>query len=329
MENQQFYITEINRLRKERNAVILAHNYQLGEIQDIADFVGDSLGLSIIAAQTPAKVVIFCGVHFMAESAAILCPEKTVILPEINAGCPLADMATAEQIQKVKFQLSNSKTELVVVSYVNTTAAVKSVSDICCTSGNAVKVVQSIPRDKSILFVPDKNLGSWVAEQTEKRLGKEARPIISLPIESAITEPTFILWDGYCPTHEYIFAEEVMKLKEQHSNAEFVCHPECRPEVRKLADKIASTEGIVQYVKESKGTEFIIGTEKGILHRLQKDNPEKKFYLASDKLLCPNMKITTLKSVYQSLLTMEPVITVPPDIQQKAKSALDKMIQIK
>lgn len=303
MVQKQFYITEINRLRKERNAVILAHNYQQDEVQDIADYVGDSLGLSIIAAKTDAAVIVFCGVHFMAESAAILSPQKTVLLPDLDAGCPLADMAKAEDVAKKAEQIPN----VMVVSYVNTTAAVKAVSDICCTSGNAVKVVNTIPQDKPILFVPDRNLGSWVEEQTGRKM---------------------VLWDGYCPTHEYVLADEVKKIKMQYPNAEFVCHPECRSEVRELADKVSSTEGIIKYVKQSKNPEFIIGTEKGILHRLQKNNPEKQFYLASNKLLCPNMKITTLYSVYRALQNMEPIITVPPEIQIPAKHALDKMIEI-
>jgi quinolinate synthase len=304
MQDNQFYIEQINKLRKERNAVILAHNYQRGEVQDIADYVGDSLGLSIIAAKTDAEVIVFCGVHFMAESAAILSPLKTVLLPESDAGCPLADMAPVDAVITKKKVMPNA----VVVSYVNTTAAVKAESDICCTSGNAVKVVNSIPGDKTVIFIPDKNLGSWVEEQTERKM---------------------VLWDGFCPTHAYINAEEVRKLKEQVPHAEFVCHPECTPEVRKFADAIRSTEGIIQYVKQSKGSEFIIGTEKGILHRLQKENQEKKFYLASNKLICPNMKITTLKSVYLALERMAPVITVPSEIQQRAKLALDKMIEIK
>jgi quinolinate synthase len=302
MEQNQFYIAEINRLRKERNAVILAHNYQRGEVQDIADYVGDSLGLSIIAAKTEAAVIVFCGVHFMAESAAIISPRKKVILPDLDAGCPMADMVQAEDVVAKAKEIPN----VMVVSYVNTTAAVKAVSDICCTSGNAVKVVNSIPKDKPILFVPDKNLGSWVEEQTGRK---------------------FFLWEGYCPTHDYILADEVINMKEQFPNAEFICHPECRAEVRNLADKVASTEGIVKYVNQSNSTEFIIGTEKGILHRLHKDNPLKQFHLASNKLMCPNMKITTLTSVYRALLYMQPIITVPPEIQVPAKRALDKMIE--
>ncbi|MFB3896924.1 MAG: quinolinate synthase NadA [bacterium] len=303
METKQFYVTEINRLRKERNAVILAHNYQQAEVQDIADYTGDSLGLSIMAAKTDAAVIVFCGVHFMAESAAILSPQKTVLLPDLDAGCPLADMAKAEDVVAKAKQIPNA----VVVSYVNTTAAVKAVSDICCTSGNAVKVVKSIPQDRPILFVPDKNLGSWVEEQTGRKM---------------------VLWDGYCPTHDYILANEVREIKAQYPHAMFICHPECRPEVRQLANKVCSTEGIVKYVKQSKSTEFIIGTEKGILHRLQKDNPQKQFHLASNRLLCPNMKITTLSSVYRALLNLKPVITVPLEIQVPAKRALDKMIEI-
>lgn len=303
MNDQQYYIDQITRLRKAKNAVILAHNYQRGEIQDIADYVGDSLGLSIIAAKTDAAVIVFCGVHFMAESAVILSPTKTVLLPDFDAGCPLADMAKAEDVAAKTKEIPN----VVVVSYVNTTAAVKAVSDICCTSGNAVKVVNTIPKNKPILFVPDKNLGSWVEEQTGRKM---------------------FLWDGFCSTHEYIEADEVKKLQVQYPNAEFVCHPECKPEVRRLATAIRSTEGITKYVKESKNTEFIIGTEKGILHRLQKENPQKTFHIASAKLTCPNMKITTLKSVYLALEKMQFIITVPPEIQQRAKLALDKMIKI-
>ena len=303
MQDVQTIISNINRLKEERNAVILAHNYQRGEVQDIADFVGDSLGLSQEAVNQDADVIVFCGVDFMAESAAILSPEKTVLIPEKDAGCPMAAMVSAESLRKEKAKYPNAA----VVCYVNSSADVKAESDICCTSANAVEVVNSLEEDE-ILFVPDKNLANYVAQNTEKKI---------------------IPWQGFCPTHHQILPGDVLLMMEEHPNAEFLAHPECRSDVLELADQILSTTGILNYVKESDKKEFIIGTENGILHRLQKENPDKVFHEASEYAICPNMKMTTLDSVVRSLEKMEYVITVPKDIRERAKRALDRMLDVK
>ena len=289
-------------LKRDRNAVILAHNYQKGEIQDIADMHGDSLGLSRKAADTDADVIVFCGVHFMAESAAILSPDKTVLLPAPDAGCPLADMITADQLREWK----KEHPDLPVVSYVNTSAAVKAESDICCTSSNAVKVVNSLP-DKRILFCPDRNLGRFVQERTKKEL---------------------IIWPGCCATHANMREDEVLKAKKEHPEALFVAHPECEPSVLKHADHITSTSGMFTYVKESDAKEFIIGTEMGILHGLKKENPDKTFILPSPSLICLNMKRITLPKLLTSLKENVHVITVPEKIREKAQRALKRMIEI-
>lgn len=294
---------EINRLKKEKNAVILAHNYQIEEVQDIADFVGDSLELSYKAAESTADVIVFCGVHFMAESAKIISPQKTVLLPEKNAGCPLADMVTPDALQKFKLKYPDAE----VVCYINSSAAVKALSDICCTSSNAVKIVNSL-NAKKIIFIPDKNLGRYVSSLTNKEL---------------------ILWDGYCRTHNFITVDEIKQAKKQHPSALFVAHPECPFEVLKLADKVASTSGIIKFVRESNSNEFIIGTEMGILHRLKKENPQKKFFLASSKLFCYNMKVTNLNSVLNSLQEMKNKIEVDEQIRIKAKETLERMLAVK
>jgi len=303
MNNFLNLVEEINALKKERNAVILSHFYQRGEVQDIADFVGDSLELSRRAAKTDADVIVFCGVHFMAETAYILSPNKKVLLPEKNAGCPMADMVTKEELIKLKEQHPDA----VVVSYVNTSADVKAESDICCTSANAVRVIESIPQDKEIIFVPDKNLGDYVMKKTGRRM---------------------IIWQGYCNTHEKLTLEEVKKAKEEHPEALILAHPECRPEVLEMADGIFSTSGMVKFARESKNKEFIICTEMGLLHQLNKQCPDKTFYLPSDKLICPNMKATTLEKVLKSLKTMEPEVKVPEDTRVKAYTALDRMLKI-
>ena len=303
MQDMQTIIDKINKLKKERNAVILAHNYQRSEVQDIADFVGDSLGLSQQAVEQDADVIVFCGVDFMAESAAILSPDKTILIPEIDAGCPMAEMVTVESLKKAKKEHPNA----VVVCYVNTSAAVKAECDICCTSANAVDVVNSLDEDE-ILFVPDKNLANYVAKQTDK---------------------TIIPWEGYCPTHHQILAGDVLLMKEEHPNAEFIAHPECRNDVLEIADHVFSTTGMTNYVNVSDHNEFIIGTENGILHRLELENPDKKFYPASEYAICPNMKMTTLDAVLNSLENMEHVVTVPEDVRIKAKRALDRMLDIK
>lgn len=294
---------KIQQLKTARRAVILAHNYQVDEVQEVADFVGDSLELSRrAAAVTDAEVIVFCGVRFMAETAKILSPQKTVLLPDPNAGCPLCDFADADAVRRRKAELPG----VPVVSYVNTTAEVKAESDICCTSANSVKVVNSLPQDE-ILFLPDRNLGSWTAEQTQKKL---------------------ILWDGYCITHQRILPEHILRLKAEHPEAEVVVHPECSPEVRKLADAIRSTSGILRYARESPARSFIIGTEIGILHRLQKENPEKEFFAPSKVAVCPNMKKITLEKVLWSLEEMVHPVEVPEEIRLKAKRAIDRMLAL-
>ncbi len=299
----QDLVNKIKELKKKKKAIILAHNYQLGEVQDIADFVGDSLGLSQEAAKTDAEIIVFCGVHFMAETAVILCPEKTVLMPDPEAGCPMADMIDAEKI----IALKKEHHDAVVVCYVNTTAEVKAESDICCTSANAVKVVESIPRNREIIFVPDKYLGQYVA----KRIGRE-----------------FILWRGFCPTHVKILAEDINQCKKEHPKAEVIVHPECTPEVIAVADKVLGTTGICKAARESKAREFIIGTEIGILHRLRKENPDKRFYAASDRAICPNMKKTTIEKVLWSLEDMKEEIKVPEDVRVRALKAVERMMEV-
>ena len=256
---------EINGLRKKRNAVILAHNYQRDEIQEIADHCGDSLGLSRTAADARADVIVFCGVHFMAESAAILAPDKIVLLPNPDAGCPMADMVTADRLREAKKTLNGTP----VVTYVNSSAEVKAESDICCTSANAVKVVESLPQDE-VYMVPDMNLAKYVAKRTDKKVG---------------------FWKGFCPTHQLLTAREVKSFQEKYPGAPFVAHPECRPDVLELADEIRSTSGIYDFANKSSAKTILIGTEMGIMYRLKKQNPEKKFVLVSKNLICPNMKI--------------------------------------
>ena len=292
----------ILKLKEERNAVILVHNYQLGEIQDIADFIGDSLGLSQNAAKTEAEVIVFCGVHFMAETAAILCPDMTVLLPDLHAGCPMANMINAEQLRQKKKELPNAS----VVCYINSTAEVKAESDICCTSANAVKVVESVDNDE-ILFVPDQYLGHYVSTKTNKKVH---------------------LWPGYCPTHARIRDQEIIRLKQEYPQAKVVVHPECRPEVIVLADEVLSTGGMVRYAQREDVSEMIVGTELGIIHRLRKENPGKKFISVSEQAVCPNMKLITLEKVLWSLEEMAPEVRVPEAIRLKAKAAVEKMLAI-
>jgi len=303
-------IEKIKEIKEKIKAIILVHNYQLPEIQDIADFIGDSLELSRKAAQTDAKVIVFCGVHFMAETAKILSPDKIVLMPDINAGCPMADMIDVEKVKKLKKEHPNAK----VVSYVNTTADVKAESDICCTSANAIKIINSIT-DKEIIFLPDKYLGDYVSKQTSKNL---------------------LLCNGYCPTHIKILAEDIKRKKQKHPYAEVIVHPECTPEVIALSDKVLSTTGMLKYAKQSKAKEIIVGTEVGIVYRLKKENPDKIFYPASELAICPNMKKNTLEKVLWALEEIYPVrketivkheIKVDEKIRQKAKDAIDKMLQ--
>jgi quinolinate synthase len=295
-------IERIAALKKEKNAVILAHNYQRAEVQDIADFVGDSLELSQQAAKTKAKVIAFCGVHFMAETASILNPDKTVLLPDAGAGCPMANMITAEQLRAKKKEHPGA----VVVTYINSSAAVKAESDYCCTSANGVKVVNNIKADE-IIFVPDQYLGSFIQNKTGKKM---------------------ILWPGYCPTHLKILPEDILKRKKEYPNAKVVVHPECRPDVVALADETLSTSGILRYAARPEVKELIVGTEVEILHRLNKENPGKKFIPATMQAVCPNMKKTTLEKVLETLETMQPVVKVPEEIRVKALACVQRMLEI-
>ncbi|MHB0912803.1 MAG: quinolinate synthase NadA [Armatimonadota bacterium] len=286
----------------KRHAVILAHNYQLPEIQEVADFVGDSLELARKAAETEAETIVFCGVHFMAETAKILSPKKTVLIPDPKAGCPMADMITVERLREFKAKHPG----LPVVAYVNTSAAVKAEVDICCTSANALKVVEAVDSDE-ILFVPDKCLADYVARHTKKRI---------------------IPYPGFCPTHHRILPEDILRQKAAHPEALVIAHPECSPAVIDLADHVASTSGMVRYVKESPAREFIIGTEQGIIHRLAKDSPEKKFYSPTEHTICPNMKKITLEKLAWSLEDNEHKIELDPATIEKARTSIERMIEI-
>ena len=300
--NQNEITSEILRLAEERDALILAHNYQRDEIQAMAHITGDSLALSVEAAQTGKSVIVFCGVHFMAESAAILAPDKTVILPRLDAGCPMADMITADGLREMKSRYPG----VPVVTYVNSSAAVKAESDICCTSANAVKVVASLDGPEVIL-TPDRNLGRYIAAQVDK---------------------TCHFWDGYCPTHERFTVDDVKKVQADYPDALFMAHPECPPEVLAMADHICSTSGMYTFASENPAQQFIVGTEAGILYRLRKENPDKEFILPTTRLICPNMKLTSLEDVLQSLQTMSPQVTVPEEVRIPAKVALDRMLAV-
>ena len=292
----------IARLKEQRKAVILAHNYQLGEVQDIADFVGDSLELSRRATQVEAEVLVFCGVMFMAETAKLLNPQRMVLIPDPLAGCPMCEMAPVEAVRKRKAELPG----VPVVAYVNTTAAVKAEADICCTSANAIKVVNSLP-DTRILFLPDRNLGHWVQRHTDKEI---------------------ILWDGYCPTHQRITARDVLRLREEHPGATVVVHPECTPEVIDLADEVLSTGQMMRWARETSANEIIVGTEVGLIHRLKQENPDKTFYPISLLSTCPNMKRITLEKVAWALEDMQFEVTVPADIAEKARRAIERMLEV-
>jgi len=273
-------------------------------VQDNADFVGDSLQLSIEASKVPNKIIVFCGVHFMAETAKILNPDKMVLLPDSNAGCPMADMITAAQLRELKEKHPGA----VVICYVNSTAEVKALSDICCTSSNALKVVESVPDGKDIIFIPDKYLGSYIQEKTGRKM---------------------IFWNGYCPTHIRINARQIIELKKKHLDFEVIVHPENTPEVIEVADRVESTGGMLKYMKDSNNKSFIVGTEVGILHRLKKESPNKEFIPAFAKAICPNMKLTNLEKILWSLEEEETQIEVPEDIAARAKSAIDRMLAIK
>jgi len=296
-------IEKIKKLKQKHNAVILAHNYQRQEIQDLADFCGDSLGLSIKAAETDADVIVFCGVKFMAETAVILSPQKTVLLPDQHAGCPLADMITADQLRDLK----QKHPRALVVCYVNSTAEVKAESDYCCTSANAVEVVNSLPEDKPIIFVPDQNLGQFAAERTGRDL---------------------ILWPGYCHVHVVITEEDIKNAKAKHPDAIVMAHPECTQPVKALSDELLSTGQMLRYAKQSDAKQFIIATEIGIIHTLKTQNPQTEFFPATEKAICPNMKLITLEKILWSLQDLQYKVTVPRDVRLKAKKALDRMVEI-
>jgi quinolinate synthase len=293
----------IKKIKKEKNAVILAHNYQLPEIQDIADFVGDSLGLSIEAARTNAAVIVFCGVHFMAETAKILSPQKIVLLPDKNACCPMADMIDPEGLKS----LQAKHPDAVTICYINSSAAVKALCDYCCTSANALKIAQKILLShKEIIFVPDKYLAQYVSAQVNCN---------------------FITWEGYCPIHTDILPENIMQAKRLHPNAKVIVHPECKPIITDFADIVASTEGISKYIQESTEREFIIGTEIGIIHRLKKENPDKIFYPATEMAFCSDMKRINLGKVLRSLENLSYEITLPPATMEKARLSIERMLQ--
>jgi quinolinate synthase len=294
---------EIMRLKQEKNAIILAHNYQLPEVQDIGDFVGDSLALCRKAATTNAEVIVFCGVWFMAESAAILNPGKKVLLPDLHAGCPMADMVKPDGLRA----LQADHPDAVTVCYVNTNAEIKVLSDIACTSSNAEAVVRSIPLSKEIIFVPDKFLGGWISHKVGRSM---------------------ILWQGYCPTHQRILKEHIEEKKKANPDAEVLAHPECSAEVVSIADFVGSTGQIIEYCGKTDKKSFIIATESGILHSLAKRYPDKTFIQASQHAMCANMKKITLEKVYRSLVTMEPVVTVDPDVASKALLPIERMLAI-
>jgi quinolinate synthase len=301
-EQDRILREKLFQLKKERNAIILAHYYQRDEIQEVADFRGDSFLLAQKAAETDADVIVFCGVHFMGESAKILAPNKTVIIPDERAGCPMADMVNVDGLRALKKKHPNAK----VVTYINSSAEIKAETDICCTSSNAVKVIQSIDADE-IIWVPDKNLGDYVSKFTDKKM---------------------IIWEGYCNTHDMLTVKDVEEMRAKYPNAEFVVHPECRPEVVKMADFVGSTTGIIKYCKESPCQEFIVGTEDGTGYQLRLDSPHKKFHFATKFLVCPNMKVNNLKKLVRCLENMQPQIYVPPQIAEKARLSLERMLQV-
>ncbi len=302
MEHTMNTIDKIRQLKEKLNAVILVHNYQLPEVQDIADYRGDSLGLSIEAAKTKASVIVFCGVLFMAETAKILSPEKTVLIPDRLAGCPMADMITADQLRQLKREHPGAKT----LCYVNSSAEIKAECDLCCTSGNALKIVEkAFGPDDEIIFVPDEYLARYTASQLPRK---------------------FIFWKGYCPTHARILPEHVLRKKKEHPDARVIVHPECTPGVTALADRVLSTGGISAYARSSDAEEFIVGTEEGMVYRLKEDNPGKKFYPVNEISVCPNMKRITLDKLIYALENKKEEITLPEDIIVRAQKSIQKML---
>jgi quinolinate synthase len=294
---------QVRQLIREKNAILLVHNYQRPEIQDIADLTGDSLGLSLEASKTDASIIVFSGVHFMAETASILSPDKVVLLPVLSAGCPMADMITAPSLRDKKAQLP----DVPVVSYVNSSASVKAESDICCTSANAIQVVRSLTSHDTVLMTPDRNLALYTQRYTDKKI---------------------IYWEGFCPYHDSLTADQVRKVKKDHPQALFLAHPECRPEVIDLADEVKSTSGMLEYANKSTHREFIIGTETGIIHTLKTQNPDKVFIPADEKMVCPDMKKIQLPDIVKSLVTMSPQVRVEERIRVKAKRAVERMLGV-
>ncbi|MEW6101286.1 MAG: quinolinate synthase NadA [Candidatus Omnitrophota bacterium] len=305
MDKRKFHGLEekIKILKQKHNAIILAHNYQLPEVQDVADFRGDSLELSRMAAKTDAKVIVFCGVHFMAETASILCPEKKVIVPDINAGCPMANMMTVEDLRKLK----KEHPKAVVVGYVNTSAEVKAELDYCCTSTNAAAVVNALKKEKEIIFVPDKYLADYVSKVTGRKL---------------------IFWNGFCPTHVKILPEDIKRERSFHPFAKVIVHPECLPKVVELADAVLSTSQMCKFARETEAREIIVGTEVGLIYRLKADNPGKEFYPASERAVCPNMKRTTQEKILWAMEELKQEVRVPDEVRRKAKLAIDRMLKI-
>ncbi len=296
-------VRKIKAFKEERRALILAHNYQIGEVQDVADYVGDSLELSRYAATTDAETIVFCGVHFMAETAKILNPSRRVIVPDLKAGCPMSDMITPEEVDRLRSLHPGA----VVVTYVNSPAAVKAKSDICCTSANAVKIVRSIPSDRPVIFIPDQFLGDYVQRATGRNL---------------------ILFEGFCPTHMRIMASDIETARKEHPKALVIAHPECQPEVAMKSDVVASTSRMARAVQESAVQTVVVGTELGMIYRLQKENPEKEFIPACSTCDCANMKVNSLEKILWSLEDLSPEILLPGEIVEKARKALDRMLEV-
>ncbi len=302
------YKKEINRLKKEKNALILAHYYQIDEIQDIADFVGDSLGLAQKAAEADADIIVFAGVHFMAEVAKIINPATKVILPDMEAGCSLADSCPYDDFAAFKAQYPDH----MVISYINTTAAIKTLSDVICTSGNAVKLVESFPKDQKIIFAPDRNLGGYV---------------------NRVTGRNMVLWDGTCEVHDILTAEAVLKLKEENPDAKIVAHPECQQQILEIADFVGSTTGLLKFTRSDPAKKFIVATETGILHQMYRESPDKEFLVVpSDETCscndCPYMKLNSMEKLYLALKNESPVITLDEKIMEQARKPIERMLEI-
>jgi quinolinate synthase len=293
---------KIKKLKKEKNAVIMAHNYQIPEVQDISDFVGDSLGLRNEGARIKAEIIVFCGVHFMAETIKISAPQKKVLLPDKNALCPMADMINPEDLKSLQARHPDA----ITMCYVNSSAATKALCDYCCTSDNAVKMARKVMSShKEIIFVPDKHLAQYVSAQVNH---------------------DFIMWEGYCPVHAEISPDNIMEIKNLHPQAQIIVHPECKPAVTALAHVVTSTEGMSRYIKNSREKEFIIGTEISIIHRLKKENPDKIFYAASEMAICKDMKKINLENILWSLENLSYEIMLPPDVMEKARICIDSML---